>query len=93
MRHLHGRLAIGELRLDPGAKRCKAERAFDFGRDRPGNHRPRKATSSSVARRRPRPGREEIASIRLVLPAPFGPTHGKLRVNGERRRADSCENL
>ena len=33
------------------------------------------ATSSSVARRRPRPGaRNEIASIRLVLPAPFGPT-------------------
>ena len=33
------------------------------------------ATSSSVARRRPRPGaRNEMASIRLVLPAPFGPT-------------------
>ena len=33
------------------------------------------ATSSSVARRKPRPGaRNEIASIRLVLPAPFGPT-------------------
>ena len=33
------------------------------------------ATSSRVARRRPRPGaRNEIASIRLVLPAPFGPT-------------------
>ena len=32
------------------------------------------ATSSSVARRKPRPGaRNEIASIRLVLPAPFGP--------------------
>ena len=33
------------------------------------------ATSSSVARRRPRPGvRYEIASMQLVLPAPFGPT-------------------
>ena len=33
------------------------------------------ATSSSVARRRPRPGdRNEIASRQLVLPAPFGPT-------------------
>ena len=32
------------------------------------------ATSSKVARRKPRPGiRNEIASIRLVLPAPFGP--------------------
>ena len=32
------------------------------------------ATSSKVARRKPRPGtRKEIASIRLVLPAPFGP--------------------
>ena len=34
-----------------------------------------KATSSSVARRKPRPGtKKEIASIRLVLPAPLGPT-------------------
>jgi hypothetical protein len=34
-----------------------------------------KATSVSVARRSPRPGaRNEIASTRLVLPAPFGPT-------------------
>jgi hypothetical protein len=33
------------------------------------------ATSSRVARRSPRPGaRNEIASIRLVLPAPLGPT-------------------
>ena len=33
------------------------------------------ATSSSVARRKPRPGdRNEIASMQLVLPAPFGPT-------------------
>jgi hypothetical protein len=32
------------------------------------------ATSSSVARRSPRPGeKNEIASSRLVLPAPFGP--------------------
>ena len=34
----------------------------------------RKASSSKVARRRPRPGaKSEIASIRLVLPAPFAP--------------------
>jgi hypothetical protein len=32
------------------------------------------AISSSVARRRPRPGASsEIASIKLVLPAPFSP--------------------
>ncbi len=53
-----------------------------------------KATSSSVARRRPRPGaRKEIASIRLVLPAPFGPTSTTGRSPTlEAARRDSCGN-
>ena len=63
-------------RLDAGAERGKPERALDLGTTPPRSRRPRaKATSSSVARRRPRPGASnEIASSRLVLPAPFGPT-------------------
>ena len=51
-----------------------------------------KATSSSVARRNPRPGaRNEMASIRLVLPAPFGPNSTIGRLVGLKRRArDNC---
>ena len=61
--------------LDAGAERRKPERAFDLRRHRPGAVALAEATSSRVARRRPRPGvRNEMASIRLVLPAPFGPT-------------------
>ena len=51
------------------------------------------ATSSSVARRSPRPGaRNEIASIRLVLPAPFGPDqHDRPVAERELRRAVAAE--
>ena len=52
-----------------------------------------KATSSSVARRRPRPGtRNDIASIRLVLPAPFGPVSTtRLPPTVEARRVVAAE--
>ena len=51
------------------------------------------ATSSSVARRRPRPGdRNEIASMQLVLPAPFGPDqHDQIAARPQGRRAVIAE--
>ena len=76
MRHLRATVVSARRRLDAGAERGEAERAFDLGR-----HRPRAvalAERDLVERRRGAargPGaRNEIASIRLVLPAPFGPT-------------------
>ena len=54
----------------------------------------RSATSSSVARRRPRPGaRNEIASIKLVLPAPFGAgEHDRPVADQRSTRRGSCGN-
>ena len=56
--------------------------------------RPRRSISPSWARRRPRPGaRKEIASSRLVLPAPFGPVeHHRLGRDIELQRARSSGN-
>ena len=49
------------------------------------------ATSSSVARRKPRPGeRNEIASMQLVLPAPFGPTSTTTSPRACRLAHDNC---
>ena len=48
---------------------------------------PRRSTSLRRARRNPRPGaRNEIASSRLVLPAPFGPVRTTGRGSTSRRR-------
>ena len=71
--------------------RCRASRGPARPRVRPQTaHEPSpsaNATSSSVARRRPRPGaRNEIASIRLVLPAPFGPTSTASCASTRKRR-------
>ena len=75
MRHLRVvGCAVAGRRLDAGAERGEPERAFDLADTAQEPSPSENATSSSVARRRPRPGASnEIASIRLVLPAPFGP--------------------
>ena len=94
MRHLRGvDVGLGELRLDPGAERCKAERAFEFGRDRPGavalgkRDLVERRAAQAAARGEERDRLDQIGLARAVRPD----EHGKLRVDGKRRRAIAAE--
>ena len=65
---------VGRGAFNSGAERGKPERALDFGGNRPGavalvesDLLDRRAAKTAAG------ARNEIASMRFVLPAPFGP--------------------
>ncbi len=97
MRHLRSvEFGLGKLRLDPGSQRCKAERAFDFGSDRPGAVALGKCdlvecgAAQATARGEERDRFDQIGLARAVRPD----EHSELRIDGKRCRAiaaDICE--
>ena len=84
MRHLRvGVASSGGRRLDPGAERRKAERAFEFGRDRPGavafgeRDLVERRAAQAASRREKRDRLDQVGLAGAVR----SDQHGKLRVD------------